>query len=120
MEYRNTRQKSIILSTIHKYGHLTSEELLELLKDEKISIATIYRNLNILAEEGKIKKINSDNKTMYETIKDEHYHFECTCCHNVTDIDPSLIKISLNHSLTGIAKKTIFLYGICNSCQNNK
>lgn len=118
MEYRNTKQKSIILSTIHKYGHLTVEELLDLLKDEKISIATIYRSLNVLTLEGKIKKINSDNKTMYETIKDEHYHFECTCCHNVIDIDPSLIKINVNHSLKGIAKKSVFLYGICNSCQS--
>ena len=120
MQYINTKQKTLILSVIHKHGHLTVEQIKDLLVDQKVSIATIYRNLNILSLEGKIKKIFGDDVVYYETVKDEHYHFECTCCHNVTDIDPSLIKISLNHSLTGIAKKTIFLYGICNSCQNNK
>ena len=113
----NTKQKSIILSIIDKHGHLTIEELMELLKDKKISIATIYRNLNILALEGKIKKIYSDDKVMYETIKTEHYHFECTCCKKVYDIDPSLVKININHSITAVAKKTLFLYGICNDCQ---
>ena len=117
MTFRNTKQKSIILSTIDKHGHLTIEELMELIKDENISIATIYRNLNMLALEGKIKKIYSDDKVMYETIKLDHYHFECTCCKKVYDIDPSLIKININHSITAVAKKTLFLYGICTDCQ---
>ena len=69
MNYRNTKQKTLILSIIEKYGHLTIEQIKNLLEDENVSIATIYRNLNILTEEGKIKKVCSDNITVYETIK---------------------------------------------------
>ncbi len=49
------------VGAIKKYGKLfkTVEELINILKDEKddMSLSTIYRNLTILTEEKKIKKI---------------------------------------------------------------
>ena len=117
MQYRNTKQKNTILSAIDNYGHLTVEELFDILKDENVSTATIYRNLNILTLEGKIKKVSTADKVVYETIKQTHYHFECTCCHQIIDIDPSKIKVSINHSVANVAKKDIFLYGVCDNCK---
>lgn len=118
MQYRNTKQKNIIFSTIDNYGHISVEDLINVLKDinADISLATIYRNLNILTEEGRIRKIHTENLTMYETIKKPHYHFECEKCHKVVDIDPSLIDIKINYSIAGVNKKDLFLYGTCNSC----
>ena len=117
MQYRNTKQKSMIFSTIHKHGHLTVEQIKDLLTDESVSIATIYRNLNILTLEGKIKKIYSDDLVLYETIKDEHHHFECIKCKNVIDIDPKFVNIKIDHSIANATRKTLFLYGICPNCQ---
>ena len=117
MQFRNTKQKSMIFSTIHKYGHLTVEQIKELLEKENVSVATIYRNLNILSLEGKIKKIYSDDLVLYETIKDEHYHFECTKCKKVIDIDPKFVNIKIDHSIANATRKTLFLYGICPNCQ---
>ena len=122
MQYRNTKQKTSILNAIDTYGHVTVEELKEILhnNNEDVSIATIYRNLNTLAEEGKIKKVFSEDKAVYETIKKTHYHFECQLCHKIIDIDPTLINIKINHSITGVTKKDLFLYGICDECKNKK
>ena len=117
MQFRNTKQKSIIFSIIHKHGHLTVEQIKDLLTDEKISIATIYRNLNILSLEGKIRKVYSDDLVLYETIKDEHHHFECIKCKNVIDIDPKLVNIKIDHSIANATRKALFLYGICPNCQ---
>ena len=117
MQFRNTKQKSMIFSILHKYGHLTVEQIKDLLVEEKISIATIYRNLNILTLEGKIKKIYSDDLTLYETIKEEHYHFECLKCKNVIDIDPKFVNIKIDHSIANATRKTLFLYGICPNCK---
>jgi Fe2+ or Zn2+ uptake regulation protein len=117
MQFRNTKQKSMIFSTIHKHGHLTVEQIKDLLSDEKVSIATIYRNLNILTLEGKIKKIYSEDLIVYETIKEEHYHFECLKCKNVIDIDPKFVNIKIDHSIANATRKTLFLYGICPNCQ---
>ena len=121
MQYRITKQKSLIYSIIMQNGHLTVDELIELLKqqDLKISLSTIYRNLNILTQEGKIKKIKSENKSSDETIKEHHYHFECNSCHQVFDVDPSLVQIKIHHSAAVITKKDLFLYGICESCKKN-
>ena len=120
MTFRNTKQKTIIFDAIDNYGHLTVEELKEILYNNKedVSIATIYRNLNILSLENKIKKVFLEDKVVYETIKDYHYHFECKECHKIIDIDPSLINIKINHSITGVTKKDIFLYGVCEDCKN--
>ena len=76
--------------------------------------------LSKLKEEGKIKKVYSEDKAVYETIKKTHYHFECQLCHKIIDIDPSLINIKINHSITGVTKKDLFLYGICDECKNKK
>lgn len=122
MKYRNTKQKHLILSLIDKHGHLTIEELIKLINNsnQSVSLATIYRNLTILTQEEKIKKIYSNDKQMYETIKQDHFHFECLKCKKVIDVNPSLIKITINHSITEqIDKKELFLYGICNDCKNN-
>ena len=118
MQYINTKQKTLILSVIHKHGHLTVEQIKDLLVDQKVSIATIYRNLNILSLEGKIKKIFGDDVVYYETVKDEHYHFECCKCKNVIDIDPKFVNIKIDHSFAKTTRKTLFLYGICPNCQN--
>ena len=43
MQFRNTKQKSMIFSTIHKYGHLTVEQIKELLeKGKKKGLLTQY------------------------------------------------------------------------------
>ena len=99
MQYRNTKQKSMIFSAIHKHGHLTVEQIKDLLVDEKI------------------KRIYSDDLVVYETIKEEHYHFECIKCKNVIDIDPKLVNIKIDHSIVDTTRKSLFLYGVCPSCQ---
>ena len=117
LNYRNTKQKVMILSIIDKHGHLTIEQIKSLLEDQNVSIATIYRNLNILTQEGKIKRVASDNLTLYETIKEKHYHFECEICKQVYDIDPKLIKIKSDKTITGVNNVGLFLYGICDNCK---
>lgn len=119
MTFRNTKQKSIIYSCIDKHGHVTIEQLIDLLKNENISVATIYRNINILSLENKIKKVSSDDKIVYEINKNDHYHFECRCCKKIYDIPTSLIKVSIDHSISSVTNKSIVLYGICKDCQLN-
>lgn len=121
MQYRNTKQKSTIYSIIDQNGHVSVEELVRYLRqiNSKISLATIYRNLNVLTKENKIKKVQSANKLVFETIKENHYHFECEKCHKIFDIDLDLINIKINHSPATITRKELFLYGICNGCNNN-
>ena len=57
---RNSRQKDIVLSALDEYKiHPTADELYKYihLNNAEIGVATVYRNLNRLAEKGLIRKI---------------------------------------------------------------
>ena len=118
MNYRNTWQKNKIYETIESAGHISVDELIMSLDNSMISTSTIYRNLKILQEENRIKPIHCESRTLFETIKGNHYHFECLKCHRVYDIDTDLVSIKINHSiLSDVLKKEVFLYGTCSHCK---
>ena len=73
---RNTNQSQIVYKSIEFMGHTTSEKLIEYINSnyENISLATIYRNLSKLLEEGQIRKLRLGNDEIYETVKENHYH----------------------------------------------
>ncbi len=59
-------------------NHLTVEEILNKLKKKfpKVWIATVYRSVNFLVKEWKMRKIENINKTTYyETLDKPHLHF---------------------------------------------
>ena len=121
MNYRNTWQKNKIYEMIHEAGHISIDELILSLDNSAISTSTIYRNLKILQQENKIKTISCQSGTLFETVKENHYHFECLKCHRVYDVDTELVTVKINRSvLNDILKKEVFLYGTCTHCQNNK
>ena len=60
MRKRQTIQCSLILDAINRIGgHSTADEIYDNLKDDYPSLgrATVYRNLNKLAEEGQIRRV---------------------------------------------------------------
>ena len=60
MAYKSSKQRDVILEYMRNMsGHVSAEELFEQLNEgeHKISLATVYRNLNILADMKEIKKI---------------------------------------------------------------
>lgn len=126
MVRRNTNQRKIVFDSLEILGHATSEKLIKYINDnyENISLATIYRNLNILESEQLIKKINLDGADIYETVKENHYHFVCTSCKEVFDIDPAKVDTGLNKVaiIDGNVVRSFDLsfYGLCEACRKNK
>ena len=85
-------------------------------------MGTVYRNLNILAEQGLANKIDFGSTfDRFDANVDEHYHFVCEKCHAIVDLDIP-IELSLNekvnatHQLKAI-RHNIQFYGICEKCQ---
>jgi len=86
---------------------------------KKISDAdysTIYRNVEQLVGEGKIKKIVFDkDRVMYEIddSKNKHDHFICNKCGSVDEVDKSFMdfKLSKKYNVTDIIVR-----GFCKSC----
>lgn len=102
--------------------HPTAEEVYLQLKPEypAISLATVYRNLNKLAQNNTIKKIQGlDASDRFDHNTHEHYHFICEKCHRVYDVDLELLSY-INDKVSNYNVKSfdLLLKGICNNCKD--
>ena len=117
---RNTKQRECVLNFINNvYTHPTANDVYMEVKKEipNISLGTVYRLLNKLVEEGKIKRIKMlDNIDRFDHIDDFHAHFLCQKCNNVYDLSSfDDFKISINDHL--VVDYEINLKGICRDCK---
>jgi len=122
---RNTVQRQIIINTLKQFDtHPTVDELYsEIQKSHPaISKTTIYRNLRQLAQVGQVGKVVlPDNSDRYDKRIDQHYHFLCTICGTLFDVDieyPERIneKVQEKYSVQIDEHDTIFK-GICQKCK---
>ncbi len=88
-----------------------------------ISMGTIYRNLKQLVENNLIQAETIDGIVHYDANIEKHYHFYCTKCKNVVDVEIPIeqfitnIKRDIDHIIQGY---NFQLRGICRKCQLNK
>lgn len=123
-----SRQREIILETLKEnVVHPTAEYLYEKVrkKDENISLATLYRNLNKLATEGIIKKIDGlETSSHFDHNTYSHYHFICDKCGKIFDVDcniaPDLILKTEKETGYKIKGHDIIFHGLCNECKGEK
>ncbi len=122
---RMTHQREIILEELRKCGtHPTADELYERVRQNlpRISLATVYRNLEILSEAGLIKKLEiSGRQKRFDWDLSDHDHVYCTQCQRVDNV-PSLDKpsqltdpaLNKGYRITGCR---VEFHGICPSCR---
>lgn len=127
MHMRMTNQREIILRELQRsYQHLTADELYERVKKfmPRISLATVYRNLETLSEAGIIGKLEiSGRQKRFDADVRPHDHIYCLQCHRVDNIefDRGLV----NHDSVASAKGyritgyRVEFKGICSSCRKN-
>lgn len=121
MNYRNTRQKELILSLIKEHGHLTTKQMIDLMADEAISLATIYRNLHILCKEGKLRIVKVNDVDVYELVKKHHYHLQCKICNDIVDVEEEEIQVIIPSSLQKRIDYIDFVFiGTCPKCLEQK
>ena len=106
------------------FTHPTAERIyLDLRKEfPNISQGTVYRNLNLLAEQGEILRISSGNgPDRFDFTLRNHYHGRCVRCGEVFDVDidemPGLIeRIRDPHGMQFLSYDIMFK-AICPACQ---
>lgn len=122
-----SKQRELILDVLKKNPvHPTADKLYELVRPlmPSISLATVYRNLNQLVDNGSVRKISGlDGAIHYDHCVEKHYHFICTCCNKVYDVPYNVaqdLELKLK-SLTGLeAQSTELTFkGLCPNCQNS-
>lgn len=126
-----TSQREAILSTLYKNPqHFTSENLYMLVKQNhpelSIGIATVYRTLALLEENGLVSSISLgiQGKKFEIANKPHHDHLICESCGKIVEFENEKIE-DLQQQ---IAKENGFvltdhlmqLYGVCTECQKEQ
>ena len=123
-----SKQRNLILSALQEHKHHpTADQIYNIVKekDPNISLATVYRNLNQLAENGIIQKVDHlDSQAHFDHTFGEHYHFICSECSCIIDIDCNIVSNLNQHLLDEenllIESTNISFHGLCPKCRNKK
>lgn len=127
LNLRMTRQRRVILEELRKVNtHPSADEIYELVRKRlpRISLGTVYRNLDVLSESGEIQKLELGcTLKRFDGIAENHYHIRCVHCDRVVDA-PIDFGIEIDHKLKNatnfkiIGHKLEFI-GICPACLKN-
>lgn len=123
-----SHQREAILQFLKtRTDHPTADTVYHSIKQTipNISLGTIYRNLNQLADSGIILRLPCDGKTdHFDAFTHPHCHFMCRSCGAVKDIplNPTDILIQKAEALSDdhIEAASVLFYGICASCRNDQ
>ncbi|MEX2527329.1 MAG: transcriptional repressor [Gemmatimonadota bacterium] len=119
---RDTKQRKAIRNALEGAGHpLSPKELLSLARAEVsgLGIATVYRNISALQEEGWIVPVELPGEPpRYEVAgKAHHHHFHCRECDKVYEIEGCPGNLQ-DVTPMGFQLETheVVLYGLCEIC----
>jgi Fe2+ or Zn2+ uptake regulation protein len=124
VERRQTIQRGLVLDAVKAlYNHPTAQLVYEFIhkKHPSVGKATIYRNLNLLVDEGKLRRIFAiDGPDHYDCTTCGHQHIECRVCKKIIDVNLPLNQecVSNVEKETGFSSidKNIIITGICPEC----
>jgi Fur family ferric uptake transcriptional regulator len=121
-DQRQTRQRSAIRTTFERADRpLSPHQILEAAQKsvKGLGIATVYRNIKSLLEEGWLAAIELPGAgTVYEPSgKAHHHHFFCDRCTRVFELSGCLAGIDrLAGRRFRVRRHELVLYGTCADC----
>jgi Fur family ferric uptake transcriptional regulator len=123
-----TRQRKIILDALENVeSHLTADQVYEIVRQRlpRISLGTVYRNLEVLSNSGMIKKLEfGGSQKRFDSDLSDHYHVRCTKCGRVDDVeaDAWMTVADFPRSDNGydVVGHRLEFIGICPACKQSK
>jgi len=121
---RMTPQRAAVLEALSACPqHPTAEEIYEIVtkKIPRISLGTVYRNLQVLVDEGYANRLPAmEGSHRYDRVVAAHHHIVCRACGAITDIhledDPALRRqVEEQSGFTVLSHRTEF-EGTCAEC----
>ena len=123
---RRTRQRAAIRHTLESADRpLAPFEVLELAQKEvpELGIATVYRNLKELTNQGWIVQLDLPGEpSRYERADlPHHHHFQCIACKRVFEIPacPGGLIQPLPQGYSELSH-VVLIYGRCQQCNREK
>ncbi len=123
---RKSKQKETILRLVKGMtSHPTADYVYEEVRREipNISLGTVYRNLRLLQQEGKILELGlAGTISRFDGNVQDHYHFRCEQCGRIFDVDEP-VDVESNGRVsrkTGfkVSNHRLEFRGLCKDCQS--
>ncbi len=119
-----TRQRQVILEELRNASfHPTADEVYRRVRRRlpRISLGTVYRNLETLSKAGLVKKLEfGGSQKRFDGHLDDHYHVRCTSCGRLEDVPlkpipeiESAFRSVGDYHITG---HQLVLMGLCPGC----
>jgi Fur family transcriptional regulator, ferric uptake regulator len=121
--HRHTKQRAAIQAVMEQAHHpLLPQEILQASQASvpNLNLATVYRNLNALVDEGLITTVHLPNQaTRFERCGHHHHHFVCQACEKVFDIhECSDVFNRMVPQGFQVQRHELTLYGQCPTCSS--
>ena len=122
---RLTEQRRIILEELKKHvDHPGADELYHEARKliPRISLGTVYRNLELLSESGVIQKLKYGNgQKRFDPNPQPHCHFRCAKCGSIEDLPFELKTPEMDGNHPWVKARKIFganleYFGLCAKC----
>ncbi len=125
---KHSRQRDCIMRCLAaRHDHPTADAIYASVREElpNVSLGTVYRNLNLLAELGEIRKLScGSGPERFDADMRPHYHFVCRQCGTVCDLPMEVsrqIDDAAQEYCDGRVDSHItYFYGICRDCLEKK
>ena len=123
--YHLTWQRAAVFDYLRSVHHHPSAEQVFLAVKQhlpKISLATIYNNLEALVVCGAVSKLTyGDDSARYDIRTDHHYHTRCLECGKISDLDaedgPELLQRIKPQAGFKVEGYRLELVGYCHGCR---
>jgi Fur family ferric uptake transcriptional regulator len=126
---RSTKRDHILNIFLRQEGHLSADDLFELVHREAAGIgrATVYRTLQWMVQGGIARKVDfGEGRSRFEPSyrHPRHFHLICTTCHRSSeflssDVEVLMEEIAAARSFAP-AQAVVQIYGTCDECRTGK
>lgn len=124
---RMTKQRQAVLDELTRVNDFRSaQQIFEDLRTngQHVGLATVYRSLQGLAEDGRIDALrSSEGESLYRicTSNGHHHHLVCRVCGHAEEIEQSQIEAWVTSVAQGYGfanvEHSLELFGTCAPCQ---
>ena len=122
---RKSKQRERILELLHAKRHHVSAGWVYgrlRLSYPHASLGNVYRNLGILVEEGRARKVAvGGGEDLFEAVREEHAHLVCTACKRIEDLPlEEALWREINESARRVERfdrvDDVLIYSLCSDC----
>ncbi|HDQ41556.1 MAG TPA: transcriptional repressor [Desulfonatronum sp.] len=123
--HRLTPQRKVILEELRNTrSHPTADEVYQLVRKRlpRISLGTVYRNLDFLHSQGLVCKLDKAGSQMrFDAFTVPHLHITCVRCGKIVDLpaETATVKLHVPKDVPfEIQGHWLELFGLCPDCKS--